>query len=160
MGPLLETFYNYFKDECDDSPLKTLWNRISKEMRSCTLCVHQHHQAQEMYNTEYVQSCISPLLDVLHMLDEERISLHLKDLNARILRGDYDATHDYGEVVSVMFEVHTYALSCFCPFIFHQSLVSEYGVTVSGHITHAPKGIRIPKLSPNTTMGETPIPLD
>ncbi|KAG8380280.1 hypothetical protein BUALT_Bualt07G0176900 [Buddleja alternifolia] len=104
MGPLLETFYNYFKEECHDSPLKLLWNRISKEMRSCTLCIHQHHQAQEMYATEYELSCISPLLDVLHTLDEERISQHLKDLNARIVQGEYDATHDYGEVVSVMFE--------------------------------------------------------
>lgn len=108
MGPLVETFYNYFKDECNDSPLKLLWNRISEEMRSCTLCIHQHHQAQEMYETEYEQSCIGPLLDVLHMLDEERISLHLKDLNARIARGEYDMSRDYGEVVGVMFEVLTY----------------------------------------------------
>lgn len=105
MGPLVETFYNYFKDESNDSPLKLLWNRISQEMRSCTLCIHQHHQAQEMYETEYEQSCIGPLLAVLRMLDEERISLHLKDLNARIARGEYDMSRDYGEVVGVMFEV-------------------------------------------------------
>ncbi|KAL0354365.1 UNVERIFIED_CONTAM: hypothetical protein Sradi_3883400 [Sesamum radiatum] len=104
MGPLLETFYNYFKEECHDSPLKLLWNRISEEMRSCTLCIHQHHQAQKMYDKEYEESCISPLLDVLRMLDEERISQHLKDLNARIAKGEYDAGHDYAEVVSVMFE--------------------------------------------------------
>ncbi|KAK6129452.1 hypothetical protein DH2020_036810 [Rehmannia glutinosa] len=121
MGPLLETFYNYFKDECHDSPLKLLWNRISEEMRSCTLCIHQHHQAQEMYETEYEQSCISPLLDVLHMLDEERISLHLKDLNARIVRGEYDTTRDYGEVVSVMFEVLTFPI-----LLDDQSLATEF----------------------------------
>ncbi|XP_051129452.1 uncharacterized protein LOC127250300 isoform X2 [Andrographis paniculata] len=105
MGPLLETFYNYFKEECVDSPLKILWSRLSKEMRSCTLCIHQHHQAQQMYDTEYERSCISPLLDVLHMLDEARITQHLKDLNAIIARGEYDTSRDYGEVVSVMFEV-------------------------------------------------------
>ncbi|KAK4394969.1 Helicase SEN1 [Sesamum angolense] len=105
MGPLLETFYNYFKEECHDSPLKLLWNRISQETRNCTLCIHQHHQAQQMYDKEYEESCISPLLDVLRMLDEERISQHLKDLNARIAEGEYDAGHDYAEVVSVMFEV-------------------------------------------------------
>ncbi|KAI3455745.1 hypothetical protein Pfo_012408 [Paulownia fortunei] len=121
MGPLLETFYNYLKDECHDSPLKLLWNRISEEMRSCTLCIHQHHQAQEMYGTEYEQSCISPLLDVLHTLDEERISLHLKDLNARIVRGDYDTTHDYGEVVSVMFEVLMFPI-----LLDDQSLATEF----------------------------------
>ncbi|KAL8458916.1 hypothetical protein ACS0TY_036417 [Phlomoides rotata] len=110
MGPLVETFYNYFKDECNDSPLKLLWSRISEEMRSCTLCIHQHHQAQEMYETEYEQSCIGPLLDVLHRLDEERISLHLKDLNARIARGEYDMSRDYGEVVGVMFEVLMYPI--------------------------------------------------
>lgn len=105
MGPLLETFYNYPKDESQDSPLKLLWKRISGEMRGCTLCIHQHHQAQEMYRNEYEQSCIGPLLDVLRMLDEERITLHLKDINDRIARGEYDASHDYGQVVSVMFEV-------------------------------------------------------
>lgn len=108
MGPLLETFYNYFKEECLDSPLKLLWKRISEVMRSCTLCIHQHHQAQEMYDTEYERSCISPLLDVLHMLDEERITQHLKHINARIARGEYDTERCYGEVVSVMFEVCMY----------------------------------------------------
>ncbi|XP_042048025.1 uncharacterized protein LOC121794091 isoform X1 [Salvia splendens] len=105
MGPLLETFYNFLKDESRGSPLKLLWKRISGEMRGCTLCIHQHHQAQEMYQNEYEPSCIGLLLDVLHVLDEERITTHLKDLNDRIARGVYDASCDYGEVVSVMFEV-------------------------------------------------------
>ncbi|KAH6773277.1 P-loop containing nucleoside triphosphate hydrolases superfamily protein [Perilla frutescens var. hirtella] len=105
MGPLLETFYNFPKDESLDSPLKLLWKRISREMRGCTLCIHQHHQAQEMYQNEYEQSCIGPLLDVLRTLDEDRITLHLKNLNDRILKGEYDTSRDYGEVVSVMFEV-------------------------------------------------------
>ncbi|KAL6576206.1 hypothetical protein OROHE_000677 [Orobanche hederae] len=121
MGPLLETFYNYFKDDFHDSPLKLLWNRISIEMRSCTLCIHQHHQAQVMYAAEYEQSCISPLLDVLHILDEERIFLHLKDINARIVGGEYDTARDYGEVVSLMFEILTFPI-----LLDHQSLSMEF----------------------------------
>ncbi|GFP79207.1 helicase sen1 [Phtheirospermum japonicum] len=127
MGPLLETFYNYFKDDCVDSPLKLLWNRISREMRNCTLCIHQHHQAQEMYATEYEQSCISPLLDVLHMLDEERISQHLKDLNARILKGEYDTARDYGEVVCLMYEVLMFPI-----LLDDQSLATEFQTFIEG----------------------------
>ncbi|KAL6496859.1 hypothetical protein OROGR_028788 [Orobanche gracilis] len=139
MGPLLETFYNYFKDDSHDSPLKLLWNRISIEMRSCTLCIHQHHQAQEMYATEYEQSCISPLLDVLHILDEERICLHLKDINARIVGGEYDAARDYGEVVSLMFEILTFPVLLddqslskeFQNFI--ESIDNSHELTLDGH---------------------------
>ncbi|KAL3632175.1 hypothetical protein CASFOL_025159 [Castilleja foliolosa] len=127
MGPLLETFYNYFKDDCVDSPLKLLWDRISKEMRICTLCIHQHHQAQEMYATEYEQSCISPLLDVLQMLDEERISQHLKDLNARIVKGEYDTARDYGEVVCLMYEVLMYPI-----LLDDQSLAIEFQTFIEG----------------------------
>ncbi|XP_073146696.1 uncharacterized protein [Henckelia pumila] len=105
MGPLLETFFNYFNDESNGSPLKLLWNRISQETKCCTLCIHQHHQALEMYATQYDKSCVNPLLDVLHILDEERVTQHLKDLNARIARGEYDPAHDYGEVVCILFEV-------------------------------------------------------
>ncbi|CAA0829521.1 P-loop containing nucleoside triphosphate hydrolases superfamily protein [Striga hermonthica] len=139
MGPLLETFYNYFKDEGRDSPLKLLWSRISEEMRSCTLCIHQHHQAQEMYASEYEQSCISPLLDVLRVLDEERISLHLVDLNARIVTGEYDTDRDYGEVVSVMFEVLTFPillddLSLATEFqIFIEAVDNSHELTLDGH---------------------------
>ncbi|KAL0441248.1 UNVERIFIED_CONTAM: hypothetical protein Sradi_0063700 [Sesamum radiatum] len=126
MGPLLETFYNYFKEECHDSPLKLLWNRISQEMRSCTLCIHQHHQAQQMYDKEYEESCISPLLDVLRMLDEERISQHLKDLNARIAKGEYDAGHDYAEVVSVMFE----SLNFLAELAYHQFFLMVHLISI------------------------------
>ncbi|XP_011072782.1 uncharacterized protein LOC105157939 isoform X1 [Sesamum indicum] len=125
MGPLLETFYNYFKEECHDSPLKLLWNRISQEITSCTLCIHQHHQAQQMYDKEYEESCISPLLDVLRMLDEERISQHLKDLNARIAKGEYDAGHDYAQVVSVMFEVLMFPI-----LLDDQSLATEFQIFI------------------------------
>lgn len=105
MGPLLEVFYNYFKDECQDSPLKRLWKRISEEMRRCIQCVSQHHQALEMYEKEYEFSSIGPLLAVLHNLDEERVAQHLQEINARLAQEKYDPLHDNAEVVCVMYEV-------------------------------------------------------
>lgn len=105
MEPLLETFYNYCKDERDDSPLRRLWRRISQEMRQCVQCITQHHQAREMYNTEYESSSISPLLDVLQSLDEERVSAHLKEINHKLVHENYDPFSENGEVISVMYEV-------------------------------------------------------
>lgn len=116
MGPLLETFYNYFKDERDDSPLRRLWRRISEETRQCVQCVTQHHQAQEMYNMEYELSSIGPLLDVLQSLDEERVTTHLKEINAKLVQDDYDPACGDAEVVSVMYEV------CVSPFRFSSLL--------------------------------------
>jgi hypothetical protein len=107
MGPLLETFYNYFKDENPDSPLKRLWKRITEEMRQCIQCISQHYQALEAYNMEYEQSCISPLLDVLRSLNEERVTEHLREIKARIAREEYDPACDNAEVVSVMYEACT-----------------------------------------------------
>ncbi|GMY38250.1 helicase SEN1 [Fagus crenata] len=83
-GPLLETFYNYFKDKRPDSPLKCLWKRISEEMRQCIQCISHHYQALEMYNEQYELSSVGPLLDVLRSLDEERVSQHLREISARI----------------------------------------------------------------------------
>ncbi|KZV27524.1 hypothetical protein F511_04575 [Dorcoceras hygrometricum] len=125
MGPLLETFFNYFKDERSGSPLKLLWGRITEEMKCCTLCIHQHHQAQEMYGTEYEKSCVNPLLDVLRILDEERVTQHLKGLNARIVRGEYDPGNDYGEVVSILFEVLMYPI-----LLDDQSLSTEFQIFI------------------------------
>ncbi|KAK6911188.1 DNA2/NAM7 helicase-like, C-terminal [Dillenia turbinata] len=105
MGPLLETFYNYFKDERQDSPLKLLWKRISGELRLCSQCICQYHQAQEMYYMEYDQSSIRPLLDTLQKLDEERVVQHLKEINTRVMLGKYEPALDNNEVVGVMFEV-------------------------------------------------------
>ncbi|XP_030546834.1 uncharacterized protein LOC115752685 isoform X1 [Rhodamnia argentea] len=105
MGPLLETFYNYFKDERQDSPLRLLWKRISEEMKTCIRCISQHHQALEMYRMEYELSSIGPLLDVLQSLDEERVTQHLREINERMARKDYFPAHDNAEVVSVMYEV-------------------------------------------------------
>ncbi|KAK8514255.1 hypothetical protein V6N13_063157 [Hibiscus sabdariffa] len=105
MGPLLETFYNYFKDDNNDSPLRLLWHRISEEMRHCIQCVSQHHQAQEMYSTEYESCSIGPLLDVLRRLDEERVTQHLREMNERLARQEYDPVCDNAEVVNLMYEV-------------------------------------------------------
>lgn len=105
MGPLLETFYNYFKDERSDSPLRLLWKRISEEMRHCIQCVSQHHQAQEMYTIEYELSSIGPLLRVLRTLDEERLTQHLREMNERLARNVYDPVCDNAEVVNLMYEV-------------------------------------------------------
>ncbi|XP_019077812.1 uncharacterized protein LOC100265030 isoform X2 [Vitis vinifera] len=125
MGPLLETFYNYSTDESNDSPLKLLWKRMSVEMRKCTLCISQHHQAQDMYSMEYDSSSISPLLSVLRSLDEERVGQHLKEINARLAGGEYIPERDNAEVVSVMFEVLTF------PCLFDdQSLVTEFQIFI------------------------------
>ncbi|KAF7135616.1 hypothetical protein RHSIM_Rhsim08G0251000 [Rhododendron simsii] len=125
MGPLLETFYNYFKDERHDSPLKILWKRISEETQRCTQCICQHHQAQEMYHSEYEWSSIGPLLDVLRSLDEERVTQHLKEINSRITKGVYDPVNDSSEVVSVMFEVLMFPM-----LLDDQSLVTEFQVFI------------------------------
>ncbi|XP_057504671.1 uncharacterized protein LOC130788134 [Actinidia eriantha] len=125
MGPLLETFYNYFKDERLDSPLKLLWKRISEEMQRCTQCICQHHQAQEMYGSQYELSSIGPLLDVLQSLDEERVTQHLKEMNSRLLRGEYDPVHDNPDVISVMFEVLMFPI-----LLDDQSLVAEFQIFI------------------------------
>ncbi|KAH9621750.1 hypothetical protein KSS87_008585 [Heliosperma pusillum] len=108
IGPFLETFYNYYKVDGNDSPLKILWERISQEMKRCTECISRHHQAQEMYKAEYESSFISPLLDILQSLDEERVSQHIKEANARLSYGGYNLAHDNAEIVSLMFEVLTF----------------------------------------------------
>lgn len=105
MGPLLETFHSYFNDSRSDSPLKLIWKRISREMGFCAQCICQHHQAQESYNAEYESDTIDPLLKVLRSLDEERVTDHLKEINARLRRREYDPESHSTEVVSVMFEV-------------------------------------------------------
>ncbi|XP_010462744.1 PREDICTED: uncharacterized protein LOC104743346 [Camelina sativa] len=121
MGPLIETFYNYFKDDRVDSPLKVLWRRISEEMRLCAQCICQHHQTQEMYEKEYECSSVGPLLDVLRKLDEERVTGHLQEINSRIEKGTYDPDHHHAQVVSVMYEVLMF------PFFFDDmSLCAEF----------------------------------
>lgn len=105
MGPLLETFHNFFKDKFNDSPLTLLWKRISLELGQCTQCICQHHQAQEAYATEYEFDTVGPLLKTLQCLDEERVVEHLKGINAKILRREYDPEYYSSEVVSIMFEV-------------------------------------------------------
>ncbi|KAL1224181.1 putative helicase MAGATAMA 3 [Cardamine amara subsp. amara] len=121
MGPLLETFYNFFKDDRADSPLKVLWKRISDEMRLCAQCICQHHQTQEMYEKEYEGSSVGPLLAVLRKLDEERVTRHLQEINSKVEKGTYDPDHHHAEVVSVMYEVLMF------PFFFDDmSLCTEF----------------------------------
>lgn len=110
MGPQLEIFYNYFKDERNDSPLKLLWKRISEEMQFCVQCISQHHQAQEMYSLEYDMGTVGHLLNVLQSLDEERVTQHLRHINARLACQEYNPQSDYNEVVAVMYEVVSYDL--------------------------------------------------
>uniref|UniRef100_A0A803KQM3 Uncharacterized protein n=1 Tax=Chenopodium quinoa TaxID=63459 RepID=A0A803KQM3_CHEQI len=110
MGPFLETFFNYYKVESDDSLLKMLWGRVSQEMRRCTECISRHHQAQEMYKAEYESGFISPLLSILQRLDEERVSEHIKEANSRLAQGGYHLDHDNAEIVSLMFEVLTFPI--------------------------------------------------
>ncbi|XP_047266175.1 helicase SEN1 isoform X3 [Capsicum annuum] len=139
MGPLLETFYNYYKDHRTDSPLKLLMERTSEEMRHCTQCICQYHQAQELYTTEYDPTTIGPLLDVLRTLDEERITQHLKHINNRITCREHDIVHDSGEIVSVMFEVlmfpilldDSYLASEFETFI--DAIDKTHELTLGGH---------------------------
>lgn len=105
MAPLLETFYNYYKDDRLDSPLRLLWKRMSGEMQHCIQCVSQHHQAQEMYDKEYEMSSIGPLLEVLRSIDEERVTHHLREINDRLKKQEYDPLRDNVGVVSLMYEV-------------------------------------------------------
>lgn len=55
---------------------------------------------------EYESSSVRPLIVVLRSLDEERVTEHLKEINIKIARGEYDPVCDNAEVVSVMFEVY------------------------------------------------------
>ncbi|KAJ8553170.1 hypothetical protein K7X08_023848 [Anisodus acutangulus] len=138
-GPLLETFYNYFKDDRCDSPLKLLLDITSREMRHCTQCICQYHQAQELYSTEYEPTSIGPLLEVLLTLDGQRITQHLKEINNRIRCGEYDIVHGSGEIVSVMFEVlmfpilldDSYLASEFETFI--DAIDKTHELTLGGH---------------------------
>ncbi|TKY47970.1 Helicase SEN1 [Spatholobus suberectus] len=139
MGPLLETFYNYFKDDCQDSPLRLLWKRISDEMRHCLQCISQHHQAQDMYNMEYESSSIGPLIDVLQKLDCERVTLHLRDINTKIAGEKYDPACDNAEVVNVLYEVLMFPTlldyqPLFTKFeLFVEAIDNKHELALSGH---------------------------
>lgn len=121
MGPLLETFHSFFSEKQVDSPLKLIWKRISQEMERCTQCICQHHQAQEAFLAEYESDAIDPLLKVLHCLDEERVTEHLKEIKAKLQCREYDPECHSAEVVSIMFEVLTYPT-----LLDDQELVNEF----------------------------------
>lgn len=125
MGPLLETFYNYFKDDRQDSPLKLLWKRISEELQDCMQCICQHHQAKDTYAMEYELSSIGPLLDVLCRLDEERVTNQLKEMNTRVASGKYDPVKDSAKVITVMYEVLMFPV-----LLDDQSLVTEFQIFI------------------------------
>ncbi|XLU25568.1 uncharacterized protein [Arachis hypogaea] len=139
MGPLLETFYNYFKDDRHDSPLRRLWKRISDEMKRCLQCVSQHHQAQDMYNMEYESSSIGPLLDVLHKLDNERVTLHLRDINTKLAGEEYNPACDNAEVVNLLYEVLMFPVlldyqPLFNEFeLFVEAIDCKHELALSGH---------------------------
>ncbi|MQL85608.1 hypothetical protein Taro_018140 [Colocasia esculenta] len=125
MGPLLETFHDFLNDKSNESPLKLLWKRVSQELGQCTQCVCQYHQTQETYNMEYEPDTVGPLLKTLQCLDEERIVEHLKEMNARFLRREYDPEFHSSEVVSIMFEV-----LMFPTLLDGQLLVNEFQVFI------------------------------
>lgn len=123
IGPLLETFHNYFNDKSIDSPLKHIWKRISSELRQCMQCIFQHHHAQESYSLEYESDVVGPLLKVLCRLDEDRVADHIEKINARMKSGAYDADSCSVEVVCIMFEVLTYPV-----LLEDQCLVNEFQI--------------------------------
>uniref|UniRef100_J3MYT5 Uncharacterized protein n=1 Tax=Oryza brachyantha TaxID=4533 RepID=J3MYT5_ORYBR len=107
MGPFLETFLGYFDEQEENSPPRTIWKRISEELNICAQCVCEHHQAQKCFDTEY-RSCSDPLLKVLRLLDEERVTEHLRQMNAKIQLKEYKPSLHGADVVSIMFEVLMY----------------------------------------------------
>ncbi|CAL5082162.1 unnamed protein product [Urochloa decumbens] len=105
MGPFLETFHGFFDDEDENSSLRIIWRRVSQEMAICTQCVCEHHQAQGFFDTEYRSDTVDPLLKVLRLLDEERVTEHLIQINKKIQLKEYDPSCHGAEVVSILFEV-------------------------------------------------------
>ncbi|CAD6218676.1 unnamed protein product [Miscanthus lutarioriparius] len=108
MSPFLETFHGFFDDEDENSSLRIIWRRVSREMGICTQCVCEHHQAQGFFDTEYQSDTVDPLLKVLRLLDEERVTGHLIQINTKIQLKEYDPSCHGAEVVSIMFEVLMY----------------------------------------------------
>uniref|UniRef100_A0A0E0M2X1 Uncharacterized protein n=1 Tax=Oryza punctata TaxID=4537 RepID=A0A0E0M2X1_ORYPU len=108
MGPFLETFLGYFDDQEENSPPRTIWKRISEELNVCAQCVCEHHQAQKDFDSEY-RSGVDALLKVLRLLDEERVTEHLRQMNAKAqLKECKPSCHD--AEVSIMFEVLMYPI--------------------------------------------------
>lgn len=103
MGPFLETFLGYFDDQEENSPPRTIWKRISEELNVCAQCVCEHHQAQKDFDSEY-RFGVDALLKVLRLLDEERVTEHLRQMNAKAQLKEYKPSCHDAEV-SIMFEV-------------------------------------------------------
>ncbi|GJP43395.1 hypothetical protein CLOM_g2860 [Closterium sp. NIES-68] len=72
--PLLEPFYHYLSGPPETrATLHALWQRMAKEMRACTRCVARYHAAKRVYEEEYVEEVVGPVLKTLRRLDEERV---------------------------------------------------------------------------------------
>ncbi|OMO65548.1 putative helicase MAGATAMA 3 [Corchorus olitorius] len=54
---------------------------------------------------EYELCSIGPLLDVLRSLDEARVTQHLREINEKLVKQEYDPACDNAEVVNLMYEV-------------------------------------------------------
>lgn len=78
-----------------------------------------------MYETEYNSGSVRPLLDVLQSLDEERLTQHLREINARLKKNEYDPLSDNAQVVSLMYEV-----LMFPALLDDQSLLAEFELFV------------------------------
>ncbi|CAI5933137.1 unnamed protein product [Closterium sp. NIES-65] len=82
--PLLEPFYHYHSGPPDTrATLHALWARMAGEMRACTRCVARYHAAKRVYEEEYVEEVVGPVLDTLRRLDEERVAGELRALVGR-----------------------------------------------------------------------------
>ncbi|CAI7814373.1 unnamed protein product [Closterium sp. NIES-54] len=82
--PLLEPFYHYHSGPPDTrATLHVLWARMAGEMRACTRCVARYHAAKRVYEEEYVEEVVGPVLETLRRLDEERVAGELRALVGR-----------------------------------------------------------------------------
>ncbi|XP_024633064.1 uncharacterized protein [Medicago truncatula] len=108
-------------------------------MNHCLQCISQHHQAQDMYNTEYESTSIGPLLHILRKLDHERVTSHLSDINARITAQKYDSARDNAQVVIVLYEVLMFPIlldyqPLFTEFeLFVEAIDNKHELALSGH---------------------------
>ncbi|KAJ7567512.1 hypothetical protein O6H91_02G151200 [Diphasiastrum complanatum] len=107
--PLLEPFHNYQNGFKGNPMLGVLWKRMSLEMRRCIQCVVQYHKAQDFYKSEFLEGIVRPLLDVLQMLDNERVAGHMFDILQRVKLSAFNPGTDSSEVICVMYEVLTFS---------------------------------------------------
>ncbi|CAI7932066.1 unnamed protein product, partial [Closterium sp. NIES-54] len=79
-----QPFYHYHSGPPDTrATLHVLWARMAGEMRACTRCVARYHAAKRVYEEEYVEEVVGPVLETLRRLDEERVAGELRALVGR-----------------------------------------------------------------------------